>query len=146
MQGDSGYDPKFGDPASLEQLRDIQDSIGLVFPDELAELYASVDGYGLEMGAGSLLSPWFLVPSSLLPDFVQNNRSVFSGTHPEFAKRYLPCIDWLNGNSMGFIYATDGELVSGLHEFSHEAYSYEPDQDPAEFFEAFDGTLSDFFD
>ncbi|WP_286766596.1 MULTISPECIES: SMI1/KNR4 family protein [Rhodopirellula] len=145
-QADSGYEPIFGDAASLERIDDAQATIGVPIPTELRDLYRSVDGYGLQMDPESMLSPWFIVPTSELADFVATHRSTIADTHNSLSKRFLPFIDWANGDAMGYIYDRDGDLVDGLHIFSHELYRYEEDQDPGDFFRSFDGSLAEFLE
>jgi hypothetical protein len=65
-QADTGYEPLFGDAAPLERLNDVQSKIGLPLPVELKDLYRSVDGYGLKMEVGSMLSPWFIVTGMIV--------------------------------------------------------------------------------
>ena len=145
-QADSGYEPIFGDPASLECLDRLHSKMGLPLPDELKELYQSVDGYGLRVDEKDNLSPWFIVPTSELFDFVSAQRSAFSSTHKSLSERYLPFIDWGNGDSMGYVFGRDGGLVDGLHMFMHELYQYAADQEPDDFFRSFEGSIVDFLE
>lgn len=145
-QADSGYEPIFGDAASQARIDDAQDRIGIPLPAELRDLYRSVDGYGLQMDAESILSPWFIVPTSGLPDFVATHRSTFSDTHKSLSERFLPFIDWANGDAMGYVYDREGILIDGLHMFSHELYGYDEDQEPGDFFRSFEGSLAEFLE
>lgn len=145
-QAESGYEPIFGDSASPEAVDRIQSMIGLAFPAELIELYRSVDGYGLEMDLDSRLSPWFIVPTSELFAFVSSQRNAFAETHKSLSDRFLPFIDWANGDSMGYIYDRDGNLIDGLHMFMHELYQYEADQEPDDFFRSFEGSIAEFLE
>lgn len=145
-QADSGYEPIFGDSAPLERLDDVRAKIGLPLPSELKEFYQSVDGYGLRMERNSMLSPWFIVPTSELPDFVSAQPSAIASSHKSLSERFLPFIDWANGDSMGYIYDRDGKLIDGLHMFTHELYHYESDQEPDDFFRSFEGSIADFLE
>lgn len=145
-QADSDYEPLFGDPALPEQLGEVEAKIGLALPAELRDLYRSVDGYGVKMDAESTLSPWFIVPSSALPNFVSNQRQGFADTHKSLSERFLPFIDWANGDSMGYLYDRDGKLLDGLYMFMHGQYGYEADQDPDDFFSWFDSSIAQFMD
>lgn len=145
-QADSGYEPIFGDPASPESLDRLQSKIGLPLPNELRELYRSADGYGLRVNKEDNLSPWFVVPTSELFDFVSAQRNAFSGTHKSLSERYLPFIDWANGDSMGYVYGRDGRFVDGLHMFMHELYQYDAEQEPEDFFRSFEGSIADFLE
>jgi hypothetical protein len=143
---DSDYEPIFGDAASQGRIDDIQAIIGVPFPTELRDLYLSVDGYGLKMDPESMLSPWFVVPTLELPDFVARHRSTIADTHKSLSERFLPFIDWANGDAMGYIYDRDGALVEGLHVFSHELYCDVEDQDLDDFFRSFEGSLAEFLE
>ncbi|NND99058.1 MAG: SMI1/KNR4 family protein [Pirellulaceae bacterium] len=143
---DSGYDPIFGESAGDELIREVQGKIGLEMPIELTDLYRSVDGYGLEMDPESMLSPWLLVPCSMLPDFISQNRDVIAGTHPSLASRFLPLIDLVNGDSIGYVFAQNGLLIDGLHMLMHELYEYEPDQEPDGFCRTFECTLAEYLE
>ncbi|EGF24449.1 SMI1/KNR4 family protein [Rhodopirellula baltica] len=143
---DSGCEPLFGDAAPLERLDDLPSKIGLPLPRELRDLYRSVDGYGLKMDADSMLSPWLIVPTSELADFVSSCRSTIADTHENLSRRFLPFIDWANGDSMGYIYDRNGNLTDGLHMFMHELFRYDADQDPDDFFRSFNGSIADFLE
>ncbi|TWU43992.1 SMI1 / KNR4 family protein [Novipirellula aureliae] len=145
-QADSGYEPIFGDPASPESIADVESKIGLPLPAELKDLYLRVDGYGLQMEPESMISPWFIVPTSEISDFVSAHRGTFADTHRSLSDRFIPFIDWANGDSMGYIYDRDGNLIDGLHMFMHELYRYDPEQEPDEFIRSFEGSLADFLE
>ncbi|MEX1041843.1 MAG: SMI1/KNR4 family protein [Pirellulaceae bacterium] len=145
-QADSDYEPLFGDPASPDRLEEVEAEIGLALPAELKDLYLSVDGYGVRMDEESTLSLWFIVPSSALPSFVANQREGFAGTHKSLSERFLPFIDWANGDSMGYLFDRDGKLLDGLYKFMHGQYGYEADQDPDEFFDWFESSIAEFMD
>ncbi|MDM4019577.1 SMI1/KNR4 family protein [Roseiconus lacunae] len=145
-QADSGYEPLFGDAAPPERLDDAQSKIGLPLPAELRNLYGSVDGYGLKMEADCMLSPWFIVPTSELVNFVSSCRNAIVETHPNLSGRFLPFIDWANGDFMGYVYDRNGNLIEGLHLFLHEKFQHCADQEPDEFFHSFDGSIADFLE
>ncbi|KAA5539560.1 SMI1/KNR4 family protein [Roseiconus nitratireducens] len=145
-QADSGYEPIFGGSATIDRLDDVQDKIGIPLPAELKDLYRSVDGYGLKMDEDCLLSPWFIVPTSELPEFVHAQRSGIAGTHKSLSERFLPFIDLVNGDSIGYLYDVDGKLADGLHMFMHELYRYKADQEPDDFFRSFECSIAEFLE
>ena len=146
-QAESGFGIILGPPTDASKLDRITREVKLPLPVEMSELYQQVDGYGLQLDDDSSLSPWFVVPTELLTGFVESSRDVFCRTHQSLADRFLPFIDWANGDSMGYIYDREGSLVDGLHMFDHERYGYDdPDQSPSDFFRTFDGSLADFLD
>lgn len=145
-QADSGYEPIFGDPATQERLDEIQTQIGLPLPAELKDLYRSVDGYGLQLNRDRMLSLWFIVPTSSLPGFVSAQRCAIASTHKNLSERYLPFIDWANGDSMGYLYDVNGSQMNGLHLFMHELYDHESDQAADEFFRSFEGSIEEFLE
>ncbi len=118
--------------ASEESLARLESELGISLPSELREFYLHSDGLGLVPRDGSSM-PLFVRPTHELVEYMQFCRSSFSGTHPVYAHRYFPCVDWYNGDSSGFMLDSDGRFVEGIYTFSHESYSYDADQDAGEF-------------
>ena len=145
-QANSGNASIFGDSASPERLEDLQVKIGLPLPTEFKDLYGNIDGYGLRIDVESMISPWFIVPTAELPDFVSAQRTAIASTHKSLSERFLPFIDLANGDSMGYIYGRDGSLIDGLHMFMHELYHYDNDQEPNEFFRSFEASIAEFLE
>ena len=65
--------------------------------------------------------------------FFASTRSWFGETHPTVAKRFLPFIDWVNGDGMGYLVLDNGTIADGLFCFEHELFEHDEDQDPDEF-------------
>lgn len=118
-----------------------ESEIGLQFPPELREFYQHYDGIGL--GDETIDIPRFIPSIAILPQFVADARSSISSTHQDIATRYLPFIDWGNGDSSGYLYNQDGSLFEFVVVFSHEHYNAVCDQDVGEFLMPFAESLSE---
>ena len=111
---------------------EVESKLNLSLPQELQDFYLVSNGIGLASGEEPD-EPRFIPSLEKLPAFVKACRASFSETHPIFAERYLPCIDWENGDSTGFLMDREGEYLPQLFTFSHEPYSYDSAQDVNDF-------------
>ena len=118
-----------------------ESKIGLSLPQELREFYRHCNGIGLGDAPADL--PQFIPSIEALPQFIDYARSSFSGTHPEYASRYIPFIDWGNGDSSGFLLNADGTLHDYIFVFSHEHYDYDDKQEIDEFLTPFAESLEE---
>jgi len=140
---DGEYDRDAPAGASPAAIATAEAAIGVSLPEELRDFYASHDGLGLASRDGSE-SPRFVRPVSELPAFVEECRSSFEETHPAYAEKYLPFVDWNNGDSSGFVRAADGTWIEALFTFSHERYLYDAEQDVNEFLQPQADTVEEF--
>ena len=118
-----------------------ESEIGTSLPEELRNFYQHANGIGL--GDVPTDSPRFIPPVESLPDFVNSARSSFSETHPKHAARYIPFIEWENGDSTGYFLNDDETLFDYLLIFSHEHYDYNDEQDINEFLTPFAESLQE---
>ncbi len=65
-------------------------------PNEFKALYSEFDGFGT-LRDGEV--DWFFLPLSKLPEHANGVRSWIQKTHPEIAKRFVPFVDWGNGEA-----------------------------------------------
>ncbi|QDV23859.1 SMI1/KNR4 family protein [Aureliella helgolandensis] len=128
--------------ASPESIVKVEAELGVEMPHELRDFYSNHDGLGL-VSRGETPMPLFIRPTGQLVDFINQCRSAFRDTHPTYAERYFPFIDWYNGDSSGFILGSDGRFVDMVFTFSHELYCYEAGQDANEFIHAHAETLAE---
>ena len=116
-------------------------AIGFTLPDELRTFYLHSNGLGLQDNATD--APRFIPNIQSLPNYINQCRTSFDDTHADYAKRYLPFIDWENGDSSGFIFNKDGTLFECVVMFSHEHYAYDNKQDINEFLIPFAESLEE---
>ncbi|MEM9410636.1 MAG: SMI1/KNR4 family protein [Planctomycetota bacterium] len=100
-------------------------------PQELRDFYLYSNGIGLQENESD--SPRFIPVIQKLPEYIEICRRSFDETHAEYASRYLPFIDWENGDSSGFIFNSDGTVFDYIVMFSHEQYAYDSGQDINDF-------------
>lgn len=129
------YDPaefsmSLNPPATLKQIEDLERSLGFTFPEEWHALYKTTNG----LGVVPKKQPTFvsdLFPSiEHLPAFIATSRDWISPTHPHVALRYIPVLDFVNGDTIG--YCTDDESAT-LYLFNHESKGNDPEQDTVDF-------------
>lgn len=130
-----------GSPAKATSIADYEKSVGYPMPEEFKELYSEFDGFGTSRD-GEV--DWFFLPVSKLPEHALIVRDWFQKTHPEIAKRFVPFVDWGNGDASGYVFAESGVPEPGIFIFEHESYEYEEDQDWREFLIPVDASIRDF--
>ncbi len=121
-------------PASTSSIAAAEAKIGLSIPEELRDFYLCYNGIGLAAD-DEPDTPRLIQPIEDLPDFIAQCRSWFSETHPDFASRFFPFLDWENGDVMGFMFQQDGTLHPFLVTFMHEQYNFSASQNAEEFLE-----------
>ena len=114
---------------------------GLILPDELRKFYQHSNGMGLEENESD--DPRFIPKIESLPEYIDQCRAAFNETHSDYAERYVPFVDWENGDSSGYIYNSDGTLFECIVMFSHEHYEYDEKQDINEFLIPFAESLEE---
>ncbi len=119
-------------PASTAEVSETERKIGISLPAELRSFYCAYNGIGLSHG-DEPDTPRFIRPVNELPEFITSGRSWFAETHPNVALRFVPFLDWENGDVMGYLFNEDGSLNPFLVTFLHEEYNGTPSQDPDEF-------------
>lgn len=130
-----------GEPANAEELRAFEKSVHRRLPEEFHDLYSQYNGYGTVSEHGT---DWFFVPLEMLPEHVSGIRDWFQGTHPELAARFVPFVDWGNGDASGYLFSESGEMEPGIYMFESESYLFEAEQDWTEFLYPVDEDLRSF--
>lgn len=95
-------------------------------PSELLDLYCCHNGVGIHSNDGGVR--WSFVPIQELKHFISQNQEMLTDTHPEVAIRYFPFYDWMNGDSVGYLWDTKDRRLTGLYELSNELYRYDSTQ------------------
>ena len=121
-------------PATADLIAATEAKIGVSIPDDLRSFYLCYNGIGLA-GGDEPDTPRLILPVEDLPDFIAQGRSRFSDMHPDLASRFLPFLDWENGDVMGYLFQKDGALYPFLVTFMHEQYSFNSSQDAEDFLE-----------
>ncbi|RYD21491.1 MAG: SMI1/KNR4 family protein [Verrucomicrobiaceae bacterium] len=132
---------RLGEPASEESIAAFEASVGYVLPGEFHDLYQQFDGYGNETQEGV---DWFFVPLEFLPEHVAGVRDWFESTHSALARRFVPFVDWGNGDASGYLFTESGEQEPGIFMFEHESYEFNEAQDWSDFLYLVDDNLQDF--
>ena len=130
-----------GPPASSALIAEFEKQIGFTMPDEFKQLYTEYDGFGTSRDGETA---WFFLPISKLPEHASGVRDWFQETHPEIAKRFVPFVDWGNGDASGYIFSDSGTPLPAIFMFEHESYEFEEDQDWEEFLVPVDTTIRSF--
>jgi hypothetical protein len=117
-------------PASGEQIAEFEASVGFKLPEEFVGLYQTYNGVSIVAGDERCN---FFVALGDLPKHFSEVREWFEGTHPKFAKRFFPFVDWGSGDSTGYMLNERGEPLPGLYNFEHEDYEFDEGQDPNDF-------------
>ena len=131
-------------PASAEAIAAAEAMLRTSIPEELRSFYLCYNGIGMVAG-DEPDSPRLIRPIEELPKFVIQGQSRFAETHPDFASRFFPFIDWENGDVMGYMFQNDGSLYPFLVTFMHEQYSFRASQDANEFLAQGPESLEDLF-
>ena len=129
--------------ASAEELDQFERRLGLRLPDEFKSLYGEFNGVGICSRDFQRVF-WLFRALGEQEDFMAIQRSAFVATHPKYAPRFFPFVDWANGDSMGYLVDSVGALLSGLYCFDHEEYEYSGSQDIGEFLCFAFETIEDF--
>lgn len=130
-----------GHPATPEAIEAFEKSVGHTMPEEFHDLYQQFNGYGT---AGEDDVDWFFLPLDLLPEHVAGIREWFRDTHPDIASRFVPFVDWGNGDASGYLFSESGEVEPGIYMFEHESCDFEKEQDWREFLFPVDENLRSF--
>lgn len=141
---DNADDPDslvLGPPASAASIAEFEKAVGYTMPDEFKQLYAEFDGFGTNRDGET---DWFFLPVSKLPEHASEVRDWFQETHPGIAKRFVPFVDWGNGDASGYVFSETGIPLPGIFIFEHESYEFEEDQDWEEFLIPVDSSIRGF--
>jgi hypothetical protein len=129
-----------GAPADAVSIAAFEKAIGYCLPEEFKELYLKYDGFGR---SGKTEVCWFFLPMSELPRHVAEVREWFQETHPEIARRYVPFVDWGDGDASGYLFSESGVPEQAIFMFEHESYEFEKDQDWRDFLMPVDKSIRD---
>ena len=106
------------DGVGKSKISQFEKKLNIKFPDELREFYSNYNGIGLTNDEEEY--PNFIPPLEHLNAFVKSARKSFPKSHKAFANRYLPVVDWENGDTSGYVLGEDGEFVDAFFMFEHE--------------------------
>ena len=125
------YDPAdfslaVNSPATTAQIESLEEALGFTFPGEWHSLYKTTNGFGVVPKNDPHFASDLFPSIDTLPTFVATARETIAQTHPEDAKQYIPVLDFINGDTIG--YRADSKS-DRLHMLSHEAMAYESDKD-----------------
>lgn len=129
------YDPDefvlaMNPPATTSQILSLEETLGFTFPQEWHDLYATTNGFGVA-GKDEPDSAMNLFPTLAdLPALVAASREAIAHTHPAEADQYIPVLDYINGDTIG--YRLDDPSCR-LHMLNHEAMAYDSEQDVEDF-------------
>ncbi|QDT36161.1 SMI1/KNR4 family protein [Stratiformator vulcanicus] len=141
---DSESDAVFGQPASEEEISRIEGELGVRFPAELRSLYGTFNGFGVPYpGWSDDDVMWLVPPLSRLPSLRGDFQEAVSETHPDVASRYLPVIDYANGDTAGYLIDEQGIAADGIFSFEHESFEVRSDQPLDEFIQPAAEKLAD---
>lgn len=122
-----------GPGASRDEIAALESQLGVRLPAEFHSFYGCYNGVGVvEPGETDPIALFFR-PVDQIASYAVQCRTWFAGTHPAEEERYLPFIDWANGDSSGYWSASGSELQPTIFTFSHEVYLGEPDQSAEDF-------------
>ncbi len=141
---DNADDPDslvLGSPSNAATIAVFEKTVGYSMPEEFKALYSEYDGFGTTR-KGEI--DWFFLPLLKLPGHAAEVRVGFQQTHPEIAKRFVPFVDWGNGDSSGYVFSESGVPEPGIFMFEHESYEFREDQDWREFLDPVDASIHDF--
>ena len=130
-----------GSPANATSIAYFEKAVGYSMPEEFKELYSEYDGFGTTRD-GEV--DGFFLPVSKLAEHATEVRDWFQETHPDIAKRFVPFVDWGNGDASGYVFSESGVQNPGIFIFEHESYEFEKDQDWWEFLIPVDTSIRDF--
>ena len=112
-----------GEPAQDDQMKRVEQYLGLPIPEDLASLYRHYNGVGIRSNENEI--SWEIPPLYKLKEI--HSSFVFVETHLELHERYLPFFDWANGDYIGYLYDRNGEWPR-LYGFYHERYYLDMNQ------------------
>lgn len=141
---DDGYELVANPGVTDEELRLMENRLGFQFPVEMREFYSTFNGFGVQSANSPGEVYWFFRPLEELPEFTENIRQWFQETHADIASRYFPFVDWANGDGIGYLVNSTGEVLPGLVSFEHESYDFDEDQDAEEFLTTVPISLEEF--
>ena len=119
------------DGAPSRSINAAMKKLKIELPQELRSFYEQFNGVGLTNDETEY--PSFIPPIDHLPEFVESSRRVFPKTHKKYANRYLPVVDWENGDTCGYMVNDEGGFIDCLFMFNHELCTHEQAQDVNEF-------------
>ena len=119
------------DGVSKKTIDSIAKKLKSELPEELRDFYKHFNGIGLTNEESEY--PNFIPPIEHLPEFVKTSRRAFPKSHKKYADRYLPVVDWENGDTSGYVLDEDGTFVNCLFMFNHELCTHEKTQGVNEF-------------
>ena len=117
--------------ASARTIQAVEKKLKIRFPDELRQFYEHYNGIGLTNDETEY--PNFIPPIEHLVEFVKSARHSFPKSHIQYAERYLPVVDWENGDTSGYVLNEDGTFVDCFFMFNHELCTDNKTQDVNEF-------------
>ncbi len=141
-QGD-GVELIIGPPANPEAITELEREVGRRLPPEFHELYQALDGFGVVTADGEL---WLFTPLAKIARSAAAAGTWFADSHPSLAKRYFPFIDWGNGDSSGYLFSEEGDLLPGIWIFEHEMYGFDASQPASAFLVKFAKNLQEFLE
>lgn len=139
---DGEYHHFTGNGVTDVAISSVESKIGIEFPPELRNFYKFSNGLGLSSNEQE--APRFIPPIGQLPSFVETARLFFSATHENIALRYLPVIDWANGDTAGYLLEPSGNFFPFIVNFMHEQYEGGESQDANDFLEPVAKNLLEF--
>ena len=119
------------DGAAETTINTIAKKLKTELPSELREFYGQFNGIGLTNDESEC--PNFIPPIEYLPKFIKTARLAFPKSHKQYAARYLPVVDWENGDTSGYLLDEDGAFIDCLVMFNHELCTGEKTQDINDF-------------
>ena len=129
--------------ASPEAIAGTERKLGIPIPEELRSFYLRCNGMGLACD-DEPDEPRLIPPVEELPSTAAACRGWFAETHSDLASRFLPFLDWENGDFMGYLLQSDGTYHPFLATFCHELYKCTSTQDANEFLERGPSSLAEF--
>ncbi len=116
--------------ASTELIVATEKLLAFEFPAELRSFYLTMNGFELVPNESPDFRFNLFPPLELIPKFVTAVREVISDSHPDVGARFVPVVDFGNGDAVGYLSGADDP---GLHRFDHETCGYDAKQDWEEF-------------
>lgn len=139
-----GFELFTGPGVAEINIKALENRLGFRFPTELREFYSDLNGFGVRSAASPDEVYWFVRPLEELPEFAETIRHWFQETHPDIAGRFFPFVDWANGDGIGYLVSSTGEVMPGLVSFEHESYDFDEGQDYEEFLTTVPISLEEF--
>jgi hypothetical protein len=123
---DDNFELVMQPPVRDEDIAVVAQRLGFPLTEEFREFYSQVNGFGVTADGKNV--SWFLVPIDRIEATIADARDWFGKTHPEWARRFFPFVDWDSGDYTGYLLGEDGSLLPGLYDFDHENYKFEEGQ------------------